>query len=352
MPSDARPPREEQTQIEAWFAEQLGVEVELAAFEQRTASRLYRYRTGGSAPTRLVVKVPLVRAAPYSDPRRPRLMPPTLAERKARLELEALRAVERHVAGLADRRFAAVEVLGLVQPFNALVMREAPGTSLRALAVGALVPGRRDATRRATAAVGNAGAWLRSYHGIKPADGTERRLATGAEVGALATAIGNYLQDAPYGRQMVEIAGGVSRGAREVLGAGSLPLVVVHGDFAMRNVIVAQDGTIRVVDMLARWQAPVHEDLATMLAALEGIGLGIRLGGLLPPPPFVRRAETAFLDGYFGGLALVPRASLAVFGALLMLDRLAAWHERGGRQPGPTQRGLLRIAGRHLREIQ
>lgn len=344
MPRET-PPQPERTRIEVQLAERLGAHVELIGFTARAASRLYRYRTDGPEPMRLVVKVPLRRDAAL--PRdRPRRVPPTPADRKATFEFEALRAAQRHFAAIGDARFAAVEAVALLEPMHALVMREVDGESLRALVKRAALRLRAD--RDLDEALEHAGAWLRAYHAITPPPGADDRLTTAEEVAVLAIRLGEYLQDAPHGRGTVELAERTASAARR-LTPGDLPLAVVHGDFAMRNVIV-NGGRLAVLDMLGRWRAPAYEDVVTMTAALDGIALGPRLGGRLPLPSAVRSGRGAFLRGYFGSSAAAPRPALAALNGLLTLDRLAALHARG-RLSSLTVGGLLRAAGHDLDDV-
>jgi hypothetical protein len=88
-----------------------------------------------------------------------------------------------------------------------------------------------------------------------------------------------------------------------------------------------------------------------MTLALDGIAFGPRLGCLLPLPPAIRSARTAFLRGYFGADATVPRSALATINGLLTLDRLAALHARRSASAF-TVRGLLRAARRELEDVE
>jgi aminoglycoside phosphotransferase (APT) family kinase protein len=345
MPSET-PPQPERVEIESQLAERLGAGVELVGFVARPASRLYRYRTHGAEPVHLVVKIPLLRDATVADDR-PRRLPPTPADRKASLEFAALRAAQRHFATLGDARFASVEAIALLEPMHALVMRHVEGQSLRAIVKRAALQPR--AAPDVDRAFERAGAWLRAYHAMVPLPGIEERLSTPDDVATLATRLGEHLRDARRGSETVDLAERTAIVARR-LSAADLPLAVVHGDFAMRNVMV-NAGQVAVLDMLGRWRAPAYEDVSTMMLALDGIAFGPRLGGVLPLPPAIRSARAAFLRGYFGDDAAVPRSALATIDGLLTLDRLAALHARRSASAF-TVRGLLRAARRQLEDVE
>ena len=343
MASDQMPPEPERREIEAQLALRLEAPVQLVSFSGRPAARLYWFRAGQHESTRLVVKVPLARVGGSSDGDRPRRSPPTPVTRKAMLEFEALQAAERHFDALGDPRFSAVQAVALLEPMQALVMREARGQPFREAVKRAVLRWRPPRTTLEAATL--SGAWLRAYHAMPVHDTIEQRLASGAAVAELALELGAFLAAAPYGADAIELAEATA-GIAGTLGPADLPLAVVHGDFAMRNVLVG-DGRVAVLDMLGRWHAPAYEDVATMTLALDTVGLGGPAAGVLPRPPAIGPLRRAFLEGYFGDAGRIPARPLGVLEALLALERLAALHAR--RPVGRLlARGLLRTARRSL----
>ncbi len=238
-----------------------------------------------------------------------------------------------------------MEALDLIEPLNALVMLEAEGASLRRVMRDALV-GRASRRSRAVAGLHAAGAWLRAYHRIVAGEGTGERLVDATAIADLFIRLADHLAAGRLGADAARVARRGATVAADVLAEG-FPLAVVHGDFALRNILLTPAGGITVLDMLGRWRAPAYEDLATLLLGLDTMGLGPRLGGLLPLPGVVREARAAFLAGYFGRGSDPDDAQLGVFEALLALDRWAALQERG--RGGPlVGRGLLRLARERL----
>ena len=68
-----------------------------------------------------------------------------------------------------------------------------------------------------------------------------------------------------------------------------LPTTTLHGDYAPRNVLVSPSGGVAVIDAMPTWRAPVHEDVARMIAGLRLMRLQLLSGGL--------GAAAAALDG-------------------------------------------------------
>ena len=169
-----------------------------------------------------------------------------------------------------------------------------------------------------------AGRWLRVLH-ESAVDDRPARQQTRQEIVDLFLALGTYL--APRMRSH-DVEGFVEAGieAASTL-PDQLPLVVSHGDFAPRNILVDRSGRIAVIDLLARWQAPPYEDLAGFLVALHtsranAVTRGVVFGRALD------RLEPAFLTGYYGSEA-VPRSAIRVYELLLVLDR---WASRSSRE--------------------
>jgi aminoglycoside phosphotransferase (APT) family kinase protein len=184
-----------------------------------------------------------------------------------------------------------------------------------------LVRGRfhREPALRSASLVAAAGRWLRVLHDT-PVDGRPARQQTRQEIVDAFTALGAYLAPRMTAHD-VDAYVGAGVAAASIL-PDRLPMVVSHGDFAPRNILVDGSGRVAVIDLLARWQAPPYEDLAGFLVALHtsranAVTRGVVFGRAL------ERLEPAFLAGYFGSEA-VPRSAIDVYELLLVLDRWAA----------------------------
>ncbi len=308
--------------------------VEVRDVRDRPRSTLIRVVVGtGDAATRLVVKIPraVQRSTPGSSPAagasgsdgRPRLVPETPGEEKARLEGAALRAIADDLAADPRDGLSAVAIVDVYEDLGALVMTEAPGIPLQRILAGA-VRGRvtaRRATDRATAALEHAGAWLRRFQDLSLAADRPARMGTRAEVLAAVEALGSYLAASaarPAGAtELVERLVGVLEAIPD-----PVPLGLHHGDYAMRNVIVADDGSVAAIDALGRWRMPVHDDVARMLVAIETSRLQSHSLGNAIPTASRRAFADALLAGY--GRDRLDAAALAAYSAVILLDKWAA----------------------------
>jgi Ser/Thr protein kinase RdoA (MazF antagonist) len=133
----------------------------------------------------------------------------------------------------------------------------------------------------------------------------------------------------------------VRRAADRAIEAGALaeplPLGLVHGDFAPRNVFVGPDGRVAGFDMAARRYAPTYEDVAYFCMSLRSGTARLAVRWLASRPPRPSRHADLFLAGYFGEAA-VPHRAIAVFVLLVTLDNWA----RIATDPPP--RGIFRRA--------
>ncbi len=284
--------------------------------DARAAARVVRVavpRAGGAA-VELVVKIDTPRPSPDVDDR-PRLVPTTgLADRR-QLEFEALRFVESRLKEVNDERFHAVRALGVLPASNALVMEVFDSEPFhRMLARHAL-----NRTRPGPDAVAAlAGRWLRILH-ESPAPTPLVRQQDRAEIVAAFLAYGEYLASMTD-RDLADIVTAGADAAARL--PDPLPVVLSHGDFAPRNILVGRSGKLAVIDLLARWKSPPYEDIATFLVALQTNRANAATQGMLFGRA-ARRLEPAFLTGYYGSEP-VPRDAIRVYELLLVLDKWAA----------------------------
>jgi aminoglycoside phosphotransferase (APT) family kinase protein len=285
-------------------------------------------------PARLIVKAgPGERVPDNSD--RPRLVAITDQADRRRLELEALRMVEARLEEVGDPKLVAVRPLGLLPESSAVVMEAFEGEPLhRHLMRG---PFQRGAARRPTALARAAGRWLRILHDTPPSTQQVRQAAR-SDLAAAFASYGSFLAAARGSNELDPlVAAGIDAVSRL---PDPLPLVITHGDFAPRNILVDATGRLAVIDLLARWQAPAYEDVAAFLVALHMSRANAVTRGVLFGPTF-ERLEPAFLAGYYGSEP-VPRHAIGDYELLLVLDR---WAARTSRR---TPRGLRRVSERIL----
>lgn len=296
----------------------------------RPYSEMYEFTISSAATAlKLLVKLPFPnRLRPPTVADRPRLYSPVAPDQLAPLEYTTMRHIQERFTQLHDPQFGCVRVLDLLRDPDALVMEKVEGTTLRdsAFASSASLRDKQSATK----VYRNVGQWLRHFHQLPGLAHTKPRSATRDEFVAMTNRFADYLPNIRAPRWMESICGFLMREGESTL-PRDLPLGLAHGDFAPRNVIVSPDGRITVLDTLARWQAPIYEDLALFLLSLElGRGSSVLWAGQCREPTASSRA---FLDGYLGDTACEwPVLRLFILQALL--DRGCSYlSSRSARNP-------------------
>jgi hypothetical protein len=301
--------------------------VTLVRVESRATSRVYRFHlSAGTATLSLLVKAALparpgmtgLRDSIWDD--RPRIVPFADHTERYCLEFNALKHVEMHLSANPKSGVDTVRVFDVIPAARALVMEALERPTLRTLVVR---QGRTVTVRRAghvREACFNAGAWLRRYHGVAPGAAVEDVCATRDEVVAFNARLTEYLAQHSGATTFAEAV--QRRVAAEALRAlpPDLPLGLSHGDYAMRNILVAPNAVVAVIDMLGRHRMPVYRDVAGFLANLQYSWVpALAAGGVFYLP---RRAAYTqeFLRGYFSA-ETVPAAALRLFHAQALLER-------------------------------
>lgn len=222
-----------------------------------------------------------------------------------------------------DGRWASVRPLAVLPEHAAVMMDHVAGRTLRT----ALLNEARGRVRRNRSVDDSSwiavGAWLRHYHGRRPAGATPAtRTADRAAVLPLYGRLADYLGDRG-GRKIAldRIATAAVELAERHLPV-ELPMVTGHGDFAPRNVLVDPDGRIAVIDPLPRWRVPAYEDLCRFVVNTRCVGLQVASRGVAFGKAQLQRYEDLFLHGYYGAEP-VPLA-LYAYMALILLDKWSA----------------------------
>jgi hypothetical protein len=308
------------------------VKVELVETRSRPASSLLRFElrpaSGGGPVHGVVAKLIDERPGDPSGPAgmgsdRPRLAPITDRVAKQRFEHDTMAAIEAEVAGRADPALAAVRVLGLLPDEGALLLEAVRWPTLRDRLRLLLVRRDRAARSAMELAFHRCGRWLRMLHEL---DGeVEARHRSGDEVVAVTAALEEHLRRSGLTEPVLARVRRLTDDRPASCYPPAYPLARAHGDFAPRNLFVADGGRIAGFDVVGRWQTPPALDLAYFAAALRFSRLQLRTGGRAVPEGTFRRAETALLDGYD---ETVPDAPLRAFVLLVLLDRWAALRSR------------------------
>jgi hypothetical protein len=302
-------------------------EVRLLRCEARSASTLYWYSIQtDDTPVTVIVKVlfrPESGGTDTSDAARPRFFPALDPATKCRLESDALASIHDHFSQLNDPRFGTIRVFDVLPLQNALVMQAIEQPTLRAV----FMKWMRNPSERGGAelrdAFLNAGAWLRSYHGMAAPQPVESRMTARRELVDVVARLTEYLNRQLHQPSFFERL--QARFAAEAVAhlPESLPLGLSHGDYAMRNVFVDSGRRVTVCDTLASCYMPVYDDVTSFL-------MGFRLCWLqstrLPSRERVRCVrdyQRAFLTGYFDRRP-VPEAAIRLFEVFQMLNKWAA----------------------------
>ncbi|WP_164100508.1 phosphotransferase [Candidatus Laterigemmans baculatus] len=295
----------------------------------------------GEAEHRILVKQPSAQkpstqkrsaAEPVADDR-PRLFPKAQPEWKSRFEFRAMSAIEQHVAGLDDPRFGAVRVLELLPDQQSLVLEKVSEKSLgRWLFWASLRPSRHAPGGPLDQALRNAGAWLRRYHELPALEHTQPRGGSREEFLDPLARLCEFLARATRDGSLARLGLELTARATAIL-PPRFPLGLGHGDYAPRNVLAGPTGRIRVIDTLARWRAPIYEDLSQFLTALKASAPQVLSHGLLCRPQLAAHFERQFLSGYFEG-DRIPLDRIRLFECLTLMERWAAmtyrFHEARG----------------------
>ena len=329
---------------DAWLPGGGTVAVDVLHVDRRTFADLHHLRVRrGAAQREVVVKVsrPGPTTVEHRAPRaRPRLIPPPDPSQRWALEAAALRLVGSEPAIAGDPSLHAVEVLAALDTAEAIVLERISAPTLREATARELL--RPRPTEHLRHAHERAGRWLRAYHRIAtpPAQGAVR--GTRADAVDLLHDLAEHLahggrRDAPRLASRVAAVAGACLPEQ-------LPVGLRHDDFAPRNVLVREDDVV-VIDVLARFTAPVYEDLGCFVSWLRSDLPALASRGLLARPRLRQELERAFLTGYFAGEP-VPLPAIRFHELVTALDRACAWVDdgRGDADRGRRMRGTARRA--------
>ena len=293
----------------------------------------------GGIERSILAKMPLERRATAEgagvppDVDRPRLVPPTPTEKKFRLEFAALSEIHEHFLGLNDGRFGAVRVLDLLPEHRTLIMERVHGRTLRRR-LYSLSSANRSIAAELERAFRRTGTWLRIFHTMGCGEARESRHHRRADYAQFIEELANYLSGSVGDPLFIQWAASTLLEASQRLLPDSLPLGLAHGDFAPRNVLVGSKGRVIVLDTLARYRAPIYEDIGYFLASLHCNWPRILSAGALLPTRRADRYESAFLSGYFEG-ERIPYPAIRLYETQALLDRWSAVAWRRAHTSGP-----------------
>ena len=305
------------------------VQVHLRKFQHRTNSMLYEFDLAGREHRYpVLVKSPQRAASRSASPRllpdRPRLCALPSMDQKSRFEFLALKTIENHLKTAQDDRFAAIRMLDLLPDGSALVMEKVNGQSLRESLLKASRLSLHSGDRASLGqALHNAGAWLKGFHQLPRLAHTQTRCGRREDFLHSINQFTAYLATGSRRKFCEELLAKIHEAAESVL-AEDLPSGLSHGDYAPWNVLSECGGRIRVIDTLARWHAPIYEDLAKFLFGIKVSQQQVFSLGNAYKPDDLAWFEQQFLEGYFG-TAPIPYAQIRLFECQTILERWVAF---------------------------
>lgn len=330
--------------------------VELRGREPRATTTLFQFDvTGTTGHLPVLVKVldvdeDVVREAMAVDEACPRLAAPCHPAAILDWERATLLAVSDHIDRLGDQRLEAVRVFDTFPGDGAIAMELLPHPTLRRLIRRrcfrpfSKAPG--DVLRAAT----NAGVWLRAFHSMPRPEGAVERHATRAEFLSTIDELTAFLSDNGQDPEIAHRASALVHAAAKRDLPEALPCGLKHGDYAPRNILVAESSRVAVIDTPGRFWSSIYVDLGYFVAGLRTLLPRMLTGGLIPSTRALDGIESAFLGGYFEGEP-IPRQQVRLFEVLTVLARWASAVHGRHRTPrdGLARRALLPVKTRLFR---
>ncbi|MEJ2264416.1 MAG: aminoglycoside phosphotransferase family protein [Anaerolineales bacterium] len=306
------------------------INVVLVSEEIRPASCFYRFELSTEdVKYPVLAKIPLLRDENVTihgnkpSSRRPSLVPKTEEKVKYKLEYSALSAIRDFFIEIDDARFGAIPILDFIPEYHAIIMKEVRQPNLKKLFARKsrlhfpFAPIELDTVFR------NAGAWLRLFHQLPKKDDVQVRHARREDfietIDHFKDFLVHELQDEPFFQAIVPAT---------ILNAHKrlpelLPMGLGHGDYAMRNILVGPHARVTVLDTLARWRAPIYEDIAYFLVNLRTTWPQVLTQGMAFSKDDLDRYEHEFLSGYFEQEG-IPYLSIRLFEIQALLDKWSA----------------------------
>lgn len=191
----------------------------------------------------------------------------------------------------------AVQPLGFLEPWNAIVMLELEARPLRSLLVTPQIWFSQAATtKRFVGYLRKASRWLRHYHDlvgdskVAPVSSELMTARLDKVAGDVATHLGNRFNAPDYLSMLRERIGKLS---------GLERIARLHGDFHASNILFTPRGLICVLDPRADIRPrSVYDDLATLLIDLHLKPVPILTGGRFSQK-FLEQSRQTVVESYF-----------------------------------------------------
>ena len=247
---------------------------------------------------------------------------------KSKLEYEALTAIARHFDALEDPRFGWIQVYAhLHHPPSTIVEWISVPTFNKLLRR----PGLAISGYDTLTVFRNLGGWLAEYHGISMPKLEVRDAEAFQVIEGMLKLVDIILKSNTWPRLPAGVADVIRQRATNLLPT-KLPLGLVHGDFAPRNVFIGAGSRVTVIDSLGRYRAPIYEDLAYLLVELLSGATRLRHRGLPISTAELASMRAELLSGY----GIADDAILRIFELRALLDK---WRSLAQRSRSSNLRG-------------
>ncbi len=312
------------------------LQIELAGAAPHHSSTIYHFRLQANGCQRGV----LVKTPPLTVHHPPSAQL-TAPEIKFRSEYEALTDIHAHFNRLGDARFAAVRPLDFVAEVLGIVMEEVNYPTLRSKFSKTSRLQAWERNKEFFIPFRHAGSWLRAFHALDRGEhATPREVDRDAFLTVLSR-LAEMLSSAIGNQSFFQkLTARLHQEALQILPA-QMPLGLTHGDYALRNLLVAPGNRVLALDTQARWLMPVYEDVAYFLTGLITTWPQVLSQGLVFEAGHLERCEQEFLQGYFEHEA-VPWEIIRLFRLKLMLQKWSAKTLSVQRQPGSRYASTVR----------
>ncbi len=317
------------------------IQIQLTKKENRIASRLFYFDISDQSQTiSVLVKVSLPKPQKnnFNAFKKPRLFPPTNPFDMPTLEHQALTSFQIHFQDVDPTQINTIKVLDFLADKHAIVMEVAqlPNLRSRYLEAARRLPGKLSHPVLLT--FKNAGRWLRRFHAIPLKDYVQDRHKHPDDFIKNIEILIEYLIKTTHRNQyFTNLNAQITALANQYL-PQNLPLGLSHGDFAARNILTNNQGTVTVIDTFAKWNAPIYEDIGYFLNNIRTSWFQIATLGLVYSPKRIAAYEKAFLAGYFQDTP-IPYPQIKIFEILALLDK---WADAIDRANTDSSRKLLK----------
>lgn len=311
-----------------WFGHSGQAVVSLHGIDDRPQSTLIRVGVELAGKHReVLVKSPKV--ITFDPQAHDRLLQPVSDPLvKSKLEFEALSAIARHFDALEDPRFGSLRVYAKLPDPPATIVEWVSTPTFDKLLRR---PGLAIAGYDRLAVLKNLGGWLAEFHSISMPNLEVREAEAFQVIEGMQKLADIIFESNSWPRLPTGVAGVIRLRAKYLLST-RLPLGLVHGDFAPRNVFIGPDSRVTVIDSLGRYLAPIYEDIAYLLVELLSGATRLRHGGLPISTAELAAMRAELLSGY----GMVDDAILSIFELRALLDK---WRSLAQRSRSSNLRG-------------